>query len=290
MRSSERLVFIGGVGLVVASFVPWYKPDQFAFGAERTNGWEDPDALLSQIGVVAGALLAVVVLVASRQPSRPTAGGLRWGTLLTIGGVVAFGAVALKYLLNMEGTTVGVYLALATSLTQLYGGYVTHVEDTDQPPSRAGGPVTPFPLEGPPQQPLTGRQPGQPSNGLPPGQPSAGAPPGQWGGYLPPQGAPAAAPARPALPAWPETVYFLQAWARSGPTVEAAVAAYREAFAADTARQLRLLGEAQTLLDPSHTEEERHQLLVAHAPTWSGWPAYQVFTQLVRALSERPTA
>lgn len=284
MCSSERLVFLGGVGLAVASFVPWYKPDQFAFGATRTNGWQDPDALLSQIGVVAGAVLAVVVLVASRQPERPTAGGLRWGTLLTIGGVVAFGAVALKYLLNMEGTTVGVYLALAASLTQLYGGYVTHVEDAEHQP-RAAGPVTPFPLGG-----TQAQAPPTPASPAPGARADTG-----WGSYRSPQGgAPAPTNGRPALPAWPETVYFLQAWARPGPTgptaVEAAVTAYCEAFAADQARQLRLLGEAQTLLDPSHTEEERHQILLANAPQWSGWPAYQVFTQLVRALSERPAS
>jgi hypothetical protein len=79
MRSSERLVALGGIGLAVASFVPWYEPDEFAFEGSRTNGWEDPDAFLSQLGTVAGVVLAVVVVLVSRQADRPTPGNLRWG-------------------------------------------------------------------------------------------------------------------------------------------------------------------------------------------------------------------
>jgi hypothetical protein len=259
MRSSERLVALGGVGLAVASVVPWYTPDQLAYNATRTNGWQDPDALLSQLGVIAGVLLTVVVLVASRQPQRPAVAGVSWGAFLTVGGLVSFGAVLLKLSLNLDGTTVGIYLALVAGLTQLYGGYVTYLEQRPSPtatPPRhfapaGAGPVPPGPTPEP-----------QP----PPTRPAA-----------PPVGA-----------TWPETAYFLQAWARPGSTIQAAVAAYRQAFAADQPRQLRLLGEVQALGDPHRGETERYELLATFAPAWAGWPAHQVFTELARALAEGP--
>jgi hypothetical protein len=246
MRSSERLVALGGIGLAVASFVPWYEPDEFAFEGSRTNGWEDPDAFLSQLGTVAGVVLAVVVVLVSRQADRPTPGNLRWGTWLTIGGVVSFGAVALKYLLNMEGTTVGVYLALAAAVTQLYGGYITYVEDKE----RSGVPGEVFPIARP--------KPREPS--VPPATTSV----------------------------WPETAYFLSAFGAAQPNPDVALVAYRQAFAADQARQWRLLGEVQALVDPARPETERYQLLATYAPGWAGWPAHQVFGHLARVLAERP--
>jgi hypothetical protein len=206
---------------------------------------------------VACVVLAVVVVVASRQAERPTVGNLRWGTWLTVGGVVSFGAVALKYLLNMERTTVGVYLALAAAVTQLYGGYVTHVEDKE-------------------------------GRGLSPAAPVAPTSP-----VVSPVGGPVPAPAPAVQPAagsiWPETAYFLAAFGAAHPNPDVALVAYRQAFAADEPRQWRLLGEVRALADPARPETERQQLLAAHAQAWTVWPAHQVFGHLARVLAGRPT-
>jgi hypothetical protein len=132
MSSGERWVVVGGLGLAVASLVPWYAPEELTFafeGPTRTNGWQEPDATLSVLATVVGVALAIAVLVGSRQSDRPRVGTVSWGTLLTAASAGVLGLVALKYSLNMEGTTVGVYLALTAAVTQLYGAYVTRTEE-----------------------------------------------------------------------------------------------------------------------------------------------------------------
>jgi hypothetical protein len=134
------LVVLGGLGLGAASIVPWYKADQFAFDVARTNGWEDPDAMLSQVSTVLGVVVAIAVLIAGSQHSRPRIGGLSWGTALTAASGVVLGLIVLKFSLNMENTTVGIYLALLAAVTQLYGAYVTRLTEV---PSTST--ATPFP-------------------------------------------------------------------------------------------------------------------------------------------------
>jgi hypothetical protein len=248
MSSSERLVVLGGIGLGAASVVPWYKPGEFAFNGARTNGWEDPDAVLSQAATLLGVVLAVVVLAVSRQSDRPTAGNLHWGALITIWAAIVFGLVALKYGLNTDDTTVGIYLALTAAVVQLYGAYVTHVEESE---ATTGSPIGPFPDTRPP----------------------------------PPATQPTPTPTPQPLPqpGWPETTYFVSAWLPTGTTVPGVVAAYRQAFAAEPARAGRLLAEVHALLDPARAGE-RAALLATHAPQWAPVGADVVFPQLAQAL------
>jgi hypothetical protein len=145
--SGERWVVVGGLGMAVASLVPWYRAGELGFtfdGPERTNGWQEPDSSLSVMATVLGAALTIVVLVANRQRSRPRFGTVSWGTLLTALSAVVVGLVALKFSLNTEHTTVGVYLALTAAVTQLYGAYVTRMEEpaatTPRPAPPQGGP------------------------------------------------------------------------------------------------------------------------------------------------------
>lgn len=170
MQSSERLVVLGGFGLGLASLVPWYEAEQFGFDEGRTNGWQEPDALLSQGATLLGVILAVVVLAVSRQRERPRFGTVSWGSVLAWGSLAVVGLVALKLALNLENTTVGVYLALVAAITQLYGSYVTRWEAMGRPESpSAPDRGQPFGPEPPPQAPFEPR----PSAGSPPPPPQA---------------------------------------------------------------------------------------------------------------------
>lgn len=121
MSSSERLVVVGGLGLAAASLVPSYRADELGFGTDvaRTNGWQEPDAVLSIMATVVGTALALLVLAVGRGQPRPAVGTWTWGTLLTGISAGVFGLVALKFSLNTDNTTVGVYVAVAAAVTQL---------------------------------------------------------------------------------------------------------------------------------------------------------------------------
>jgi hypothetical protein len=279
MSSSERLVVLGGLGLGVASLVPWYQPGELSFGpdAVRTNGWQEPDAILSQLGTIGGVLLAVVVMVAARQPERPVAGTVSWGTLLTSGSAVVFGLIALKFSLNTDGTTVGVYLALAAAATQLYGAYVTRLEE---PPVVASEVPTSFrpPLSPPPPSVpgVAGRAP-PPLNGSP--APTDHQAPSAFTAGSSPH----------ALHAeWPETSYFLTTWLRPDTDVEVSTAAYRLAFAHDPARQARLAMELGALLDPSRPGAERDGFVAALAPHTTRLGGSVLLQRLMQALVNPP--
>lgn len=133
----ERLVIVGGLGAFVASVVPWYRPERFSRGG-RTNGWQEPDAILSQgATLLALALVVVVGLAVSGAIRRVQLGQWSWGTLLTGASVVSIGLVVLKLSLNLENTTVGIYLWMVAAATMLYGAYLVRM---DEPPPSADPP------------------------------------------------------------------------------------------------------------------------------------------------------
>jgi hypothetical protein len=249
ITSSERLVVLGGLGLAAASIVPWYKADQFAFDVARTNGWEAPDAMLSQVGTVLGVVVAIAVLLAGSQHSRPQIGALSWGTALTAASAVVLGLIALKFSLNMENTTVGIYLAMLAAVTELYGAYVTRL--TEAPPSSTATGATPFP-----------------GNPVSPASVSAGA-------------------AQP-VAQWPEMAYLLSEWLRAGSDPATALVAYRNAFAGDPARQARLVGELRALLDPNRSEAERTAVVTSHAPHLASGGGGAVLGWIAQTLSPAP--
>lgn len=97
----------------------------------------------------------------------------------------ALGLIALKFSLNLDNTTVGVYLSLVASATQLYGAYVTRLTEQSEPST-----VPAF--SRPSMAPLAAR---------PTGTPPVRAPQSTSG-----------APAVPHDLRWPETAYLLALW------------------------------------------------------------------------------
>lgn len=130
---------IGGAVVFVASFVPWYRSDRWN-STDRYNGWQEPDAILSQGATVLAVATAIAIgLAASGAIERLRLGTWSWGTLLTGAGAVVTGLVLLKLALNLELTTVGIYLSLTGGAAMLYGGYVTRMDEPDDagaPPPR----------------------------------------------------------------------------------------------------------------------------------------------------------
>lgn len=272
MSSSERIVVVGGVVLGVASLVPWYDwRDEFTFDElERANGWQEPDALLSQVGTLAGVALALLVLVVSRQPTRPEIGGLSWGAVLTWTSVAVLGAIGVKFAVNMDNTTVGIYLALAAAVTQLYGSYVTWWD----PPVDRPGP-----------QPPGAQQPGPPVPG-PPGVVQAGQAPASPAA-VPGVGqtlAPAARAEGPARQSWPETEYLLSAWLEPAESVDAAASGYVAAFASDRARIDRVLAELDALVVEESPNPAREGLVATHAARWAQNSSVVVLRSIAEAV------
>ncbi len=127
--AGERLVLIGGLAVFAASFVPWYLPERW-IRDDRTNGWQDPDALLSQSATAIALILAVAgALAGAGVLQRIRLGSWSWGTLLTAASGASFALLALKLSLNLENTTVGIYLALTGAATMLYGAYTTRLDE-----------------------------------------------------------------------------------------------------------------------------------------------------------------
>jgi hypothetical protein len=133
MSTGEKLVAAGGIVLVIASFLPWYKVS-VSFGtfsaSASANGWEAPGAIFSILAVIIGVVLAGAVLgpkFANMQ--LPALGSVTWGQAFVGGGAAALALVIIKFLNESSSLSYGFYLGFLAALAVAAGGYLLYTEE-----------------------------------------------------------------------------------------------------------------------------------------------------------------
>jgi hypothetical protein len=133
MSTGEKLIAGGGLVLLIASFLPWYKVSVGIgdFSASfSANGWEAPGALWSILAVICGVVLAGAVLgpkFANMQ--LPALGSVTWGQAFLGLGAAALALVIIKFLSESSSLSYGFYLGFIAAVALAAGGYLLYTEE-----------------------------------------------------------------------------------------------------------------------------------------------------------------
>lgn len=133
LSTGEKLIAGGGIVLLIASFLPWYKVTA-SFGdfsvSASANGWEAPGAVFSILAVIIGIVLAAAVLGPKfGNMQLPDLGSVTWGQAFAAGGIAAIVLVIIKFLNESDSLSYGFYLGLLAAAALAAGGYLMYSEE-----------------------------------------------------------------------------------------------------------------------------------------------------------------
>lgn len=130
LTNGEKLIAGGGVLMLIASFLPWYKIDLFDVVSVSRNGWQSPGAIWSLLAVVIGVAMAVAILgpkFANLQ--LPDLGSITWPQAHLGLGAAALIFVILKFINESSYMSFGFYLGILAALALAAGGYLYYTEN-----------------------------------------------------------------------------------------------------------------------------------------------------------------
>ncbi|MPZ48256.1 MAG: hypothetical protein GEU75_02905 [Dehalococcoidia bacterium] len=131
----EKLVAGGGILMLIASFLPWYR---FSFSFEgiggasiSRNGWQDPATPWSLLAVIiAVALAGSIIAVKFGNVKLPAIGnGVTWGMIYGGGAAVIVLLILLTLISESSFLSYGFYLAAIATAAIAYGGYLLYSEE-----------------------------------------------------------------------------------------------------------------------------------------------------------------
>jgi hypothetical protein len=134
LSNGEKLIAGGGILMVIASFLPWYKVSidfgEFGGASFSANGWEAPGAIWSILAVlIAVALVGVIAAVRFGNVKLPDLGQFTWGQALLAGGVATVVLVLLKLISESSSMSFGFYLGILAAIAMAAGGYLAFTEE-----------------------------------------------------------------------------------------------------------------------------------------------------------------
>jgi hypothetical protein len=134
MSLGEKLIAGGGVLMLIAIFLPWYKVDlgfdEFSLGSVSRNGLESPGALWSLLALVVAVAMAVVVLGPKFANMRlPDIGKYTWGQAMLAGGALVAIFIVLKLVNESSYISFGFYLGIIAAAALAAGGYLLYTEE-----------------------------------------------------------------------------------------------------------------------------------------------------------------
>jgi threonine/homoserine/homoserine lactone efflux protein len=155
LRAGEWTAALGGAGLLVSLFLPWFVPLEVVFvptgqiSGNAESGW-------SSLGWVTLAFCLAAIAVAAwlavaNATNRPVAQAVAASVLTATVGTVAFVALALRVLVVQPGpnalTTIryGAYLGLLAALILAIGGWLAIKDERTDAPESAYTPPDPRP-------------------------------------------------------------------------------------------------------------------------------------------------
>ncbi|HLG11239.1 MAG TPA: hypothetical protein VI876_05715 [Dehalococcoidia bacterium] len=129
LSNGEKLIAGGGVLMLIASFLPWYKYDFSDLISVSRNGWQSPGAFWSLLAVVIGVAMAVAILgpkFANLQ--LPDLGSVTWPQAHLGLGVAALVFIILKFINESSYMSFGFYLGIIAAIALAVGGYLYFTE------------------------------------------------------------------------------------------------------------------------------------------------------------------
>ncbi|HXH22885.1 MAG TPA: hypothetical protein VNN10_12735 [Dehalococcoidia bacterium] len=133
LTNGEKAISLGGILMLVASFLPWYKVS-FSFGefgsvSASASGWEAPGAIWSILAVIIAVAMAGVVLAAKfGNVQLPDLGSFTWGQALLAGGGAVVVLIVLKLINESSSLSYGFYLGVIAAALLAAGGYLRYQE------------------------------------------------------------------------------------------------------------------------------------------------------------------
>jgi hypothetical protein len=130
----EKLVGGGGVLMLIASFLPWYK---ISFGiaglahvSVSRNGWQSPGGLWSLLAVLISiALAGSIAAVKFGNMKMPDLGSVTWGQAYLGGGAAVALCVIIKLINESSYISFGFYLGIIAAAAVAAGGYLLYTEE-----------------------------------------------------------------------------------------------------------------------------------------------------------------
>lgn len=116
LSMGAKLALVGGVVLLVASFLPWYG----VFGIS-INGWDSE--FWAILGIILGIAGAVVLLLPAFGKKAVTAGSFKTEQLAFLLGAASFVFIVIRWLTENEFVKYGLYLAIIAAAVVAYGAF-----------------------------------------------------------------------------------------------------------------------------------------------------------------------
>ena len=128
LTMGEKLASAGGVLMLIASFLPWYKVD-FGIGSVSRNGWQSPGSLWSLLAVVISVAIAATILGSKFGNMRlPDLGSITWPQAYLGGGALVAIFVVLKLANESSSMSIGFFLGIVAAGLTAAGGYLLYTE------------------------------------------------------------------------------------------------------------------------------------------------------------------
>jgi hypothetical protein len=135
---AEKLVAGGGVLMLIASFLPWYKVSFSSLGFSTSvsaSGWDAPGALWSILAVIIAVVMAGVVISRVAKMTLPDLGAITWGQAMLGGGVTVAVLLLIKLLNHSGNLSFGFFLGIIAAGLLAYGGYLLYTEEKSSGPA-----------------------------------------------------------------------------------------------------------------------------------------------------------
>ena len=130
----EKLIAGGGLLMLIASFLPWYKVSfdiAGISGSVTRNGWESPGSIWSVLATLIAVVLAgTIVAVRFGNMRLPDLGsGISWAMIYAGGGAVIVLCIILKFLGESSSISYGFFLGIIAAIAIAAGGYLIYQEE-----------------------------------------------------------------------------------------------------------------------------------------------------------------
>jgi hypothetical protein len=130
LSTGEKLIVGGGILMLIASFLPWYRVSFADILTISRNGWESPGAIWSILAtIIAVALAATIVAVKFGNVTLPDLGSITWGQLYLGAGALVGLLILLKLINESSSISYGFFLGIIAAGAIAAGGYLVYTEE-----------------------------------------------------------------------------------------------------------------------------------------------------------------
>ena len=147
LSRADQIIGVSAIVLFVFSFFDWFAVDLGpGLGSSGGNAW---DFTLCWLAVIIGLVMLVqIVLAKFSSVDMPNLGGVTWGQIHMVLGIVAFAFVLIKLISGVDTgpldidikRKIGIFVGLIAAAGLAVGGYLKMQEEKGAAPASGAGP------------------------------------------------------------------------------------------------------------------------------------------------------